>query len=675
MNLGKAIQAASIFLAGAVSAPSLAVDKLASPAIAPGAAVATIAGGKLMLTNQRLRAQWQVLDGRFRAVRLANRLTHSVTALPGDAFVLTLAGEGVIKSSAMSIVSPPAIETLPADTHASQLASKFPGKQIVVRLVAADGRVAVIWRGILRDGSGYVRQQVEILANTTTAISSVRLLDVQLPGAVVIGQVKGSPIVAGDLFLGFEHPLSMSSVSGGRAIAELARELPLQAGQSEEYSSVIGIATAPSQMRRDFLQYLERERAHPYRTFLHYNSWYDLAYFGRYEQAGALAVINDFGSELTSKRQVKLDSFLFDDGWDDTSRLWRFNSGFPAGFEPERAAAAKFLAAPGVWLSPWGGYGAPRQQRIKAGKESGFEMNEGGLMLSGPKYYRYFRDSCLDLIQKYGINQFKIDGTGNADQVFPGSQFDSDFSAAIHLIGEMRAVAPDLFINLTTGTYPSPFWLRYADSIWRGGEDHEFAGVGSDRQRWITYRDGDSYRGIVRMGPLFPLNSLMLHGLIFAKHAHHLESDPQHDFAAEIHSYFGSGTQLQEMYITAALLSPQDWDTLAEAARWSRDRANVMVDTHWIGGDPALLEIYGWAAWSVKLSVVTLRNPSNVTQEFHFDVAKLLELPTPSARAYRVHSPWYADRAQPAQRWLAGRVERIELKPFEVVNLELVPEG
>ena len=65
-------------------------------------------------------------------------------------------------------------------------------------------------------------------------------------------------------------------------------------------------------------------------------------------------------------------------------------------------------------------------------------------------------------------------------EVIKGSEFDSDFDAAIHLIGELRAKKPDLYVNLTTGTYPSPFWLFYADSIWRGGEDHSFAGVGTE---------------------------------------------------------------------------------------------------------------------------------------------------------------------------------------------------
>ena len=139
-------------------------------------------------------------------------------------------------------------------------------------------------------------------------------------------------------------------------------------------------------------------------------------------------------------------------------------------------------------------------------------------------------------------------------------------------------------MNLTTGTYPSPFWLAIADSIWRGGEDHDFAGVGTFRQRWITYRDADTYAGVVSKGPLFPLNSLMLHGVIYAKFAKNLDTDPGDDFTSDVRDYFGSGTQLQEMYITPALLSDANWDALAEAARWSRSNAATLADTHWIGG-------------------------------------------------------------------------------------------
>jgi hypothetical protein len=446
------------------------------------------------------------------------------------------------------------------------------------------------------------------------------------------------------------------------------RELPLRPGAPFAVSSVTGV-TRTGQLRRDFLGYVERERAHPYRTFLHYNSWYDIGYFSKYDEGDALAVIAAYGTELQQRRKVVLSSFLFDDGWDDPASLWGFHAGFPQGFARVRDATARYGAAPGVWMSPWGGYGDPKKARIASGSAQGFETNAGGFQLSGPKYYQRFRDTCLDMIRRYGVNQFKIDGTGNAASAFPGSVFDSDFDAAIALIGDLRAEEPDIFVNLTTGTYPSPFWLRYSDAIWRGGEDHEFAGVGSMRQQWITYRDADTYSGIVQSGPLYPINSLMLHGMIYAKHAHCLDADPQSDFRDEARSYFGTGTQLQEMYITPSLLSDSDWDTIAECARWSRAHAGTLVDSHWVGGDPGKLEPYGWAAWSPGAATLTLRNPSDQRQSIAIDAAAAFELPDGAPRSYTLRSPWASERERAAVTLRAGAPRTISLEPFQVLTL------
>jgi hypothetical protein len=54
--------------------------------------------------------------------------------------------------------------------------------------------------------------------------------------------------------------------------------------------------------------------------------------------------------------------------------------------------------------------------------------------------------------------------------------------------------------------------------------------------------------------PPYALNSLMLHGLIFAQKAKNLDRDPGNDSPDEVHDYFGTGTQLQEMYIRPSLL-------------------------------------------------------------------------------------------------------------------------
>ncbi|MGA2347665.1 MAG: enterotoxin [Candidatus Sulfotelmatobacter sp.] len=636
--------------------------------------------GTITLSNHAISATWLVRGGSLRWQSLTNHFTGATLALDGSVFELVPKEGPVLRSSDLKMVGAPVLREISDSraTSSSRAADRLPGRELRAELEDPVGNIQVTWKAILREDANYVRQEVTIrAAHQPLALAQVGLIDILVPGAAVSGQVKGSPVVAGTLsaqtwFLGFEHPLSECRVRADRASCWLARELPLQVGQSVTYSSVIGVTHA-GQLRRDFLHYLELERAHPYRTFLHYNSWYDLGYFDRYNEQSAVAVVQSFGEELTRKRGVKLDSFLYDDGWDDPTTLWKFNPGFPNGMTKVAETAASYGAAPGIWLSPWGGYDKPKEQRLASASAQGFETNEGGLALSGPNYYRYFRDTCLDMISKYGVNQFKFDGTGNANEVIKGSAFDSDFDAAIHLIGELRAKKPDLYVNLTTGTYPSPFWLLYADSIWRGGDDHSFAGVGTDRQRWITFRDSQIYRWVVEDGPLFPMNSLMLHGLIFARYAERLGSDPHHDFPDEVHSYFGTGTQLQEMYITPSLLSSDDWDVLAEAARWSRDNAQTLKDSHWIGGDPARLEVYGWASWSPEKAIVTLRNPSDQPQDFTASLSTLLELPAGSAIAYAAHSPWKSDSITPPLTITAKERHTFHLKPFQVLTLELVP--
>jgi hypothetical protein len=638
-----------------------------------GKAHAQTGAGAFSLSNEVVQATWEVFDNRFKGVMFNDRLTGKTIRISEESFSVALPDGKKLAPSMMRVVRGPVIEKLKADKRAARFSERLGGQQILFELDGLEGGIHIVWRGILRDGSNYIRQEWFLEAKGgDVPILEITLLDMKVDGAEVSGRVKGSPVVAGNLFFGFEHPLSMSTVSEGRIRCSLSRELPLKAGQNMTCSSVMGV-TSPGQLRRGFLNYTERERAHPYRTFLHYNSWYDLGYFTKYDEAGALNVIEAFGTELFKKRGVVLNSFLFDDGWDDPATLWKFHAGFPRGFAPLKVAAARYNAAPGVWLSPWGGYGKPKQERLKFGQQAGFESNAGGFALSGPKYYRLFRDICMDMIRNYGVNHFKFDGTGNASSVIQGSEFGSDFEAAIHLIKEVRAQKPDLFVNLTTGTYPSPFWLQYADSIWRGGEDHSFAGVGTNRQQWITYRDADTHSQVVKGGPLFPLNSLMLHGLIYARHAKNLDVDPQGDFCDEIRSYFGSGTQLQEMYVTPALLSARNWDTLAEAANWSRRNMDVLVDTHWIGGDPGHLEVYGWASWSRKRGILVLRNPSDKYQSLELDVQHAFELPAGAAQKYLAHSPWRQDPDQSPCELTAGRKHTFELKPFQVLTLEAEP--
>ncbi|HEV2181573.1 MAG TPA: enterotoxin [Gemmatimonadaceae bacterium] len=627
----------------------------------------------IVLGNDALTAAWTTTGGALRPLRFTDGVNKTALPVPAQVFTLAFVDKGTLDAGDMRIVEAPVSETLAPNASASRAVERLGGRRVTVRLRDPAGRIEAEWRAVLRDGSAYVRQELTLRAlGGEVPLHSVTMFAARAPNAMVPGTVRGTPVVIGNAYVAVEHPLADNVVDGDEVRCRATRTLPLRPGTTLELSSVIGVARA-GQLRRDFLAYVERERAHPYRTFLHYNSWYDIGYFNRYSETDALGAVIAFGTELHERRGVTLDSFLFDDGWDDPTTLWHFNAGFPDGFAKVAAATHRFGAAPGVWLSPWGGYGKPREERLAYGKQQGFETNADGFALSGPVYYKRFRDTCVDMIRRYGVNQFKIDGTGDASSTSPGSPFDSDFDAAIHLIGELRALEPDLYVNLTTGTYPSPFWLRFADSIWRGGDDHDFAGVGSPRQRWITYRDSDTYEHVVRAGALFPMNSLMLHGMIYAKQAHNLMTDPAGDFPSEVRSYFGTGTQLQEMYVTPALLSSRDWDTIAECAKWSRANATTLVDTHWVGGDPQRLEPYGWASWSARKGILTLRNPSNDPQTLAIDVARAFELPDDAPRRYTAVSPWAADRGAAPVVLEAGVEHRFALAPFEVVTLECAP--
>jgi hypothetical protein len=623
--------------------------------------------------NHVIEARWALDDGKPSALEVRDLSDGQVLRLNGP-FRLALGDGHVLEPATMTLLQPARVEPLSANPDASVAAEKLPGTLVHYRLGDPAGQFEVDWAVVMREGAHYIRQVLTITAGKTdVAIFRVSLVDATAPKMRLAGTVKGSPLTAGDFFLGFEHPLSTSSVVHDHGMAEMERVLPLRNGQTVRYSSVVGVA-APGQMRRDFLAYIERERAHPYRTFLHYNSWYDIGYENPYTQNEAVERINTFGRELTRQRGVTLDSFMFDDGWDDLHGMWAIRKDFKNGFLPLKDAAAKYGTAPGVWLSPWGGYAEAKQERVAEGRREGYEIENGGFALSGPKYYARFHEECMEMVKKYGVNQFKFDGTGNVDTVVKGSAFDSDFDAAIHLISDLRQVKPDLYINLTTGTYPSPFWLMYADSIWRGGEDHSFAGVGPERERWITYRDMDVYDNVVKRGSLYPLNSLMLHGLIYAQKAYHLNTDPGGEFKNEVRDYFGTGTQLQEMYITPSLLKPPDWDVLAEAAKWSRANATVLKDTHWVGGDPRWLAVYGWAAWTPEKAILTLRNPSDKPQDFQLDVGQAFELPAGAARNFAAHSPWHDEAGMRIMNLQAGAPHTFHLQPFQVLTLEATPE-
>jgi hypothetical protein len=661
-----------LLLAGQAWAESL----LEFPGSAPGKGQGKVDQSKLILENEALSCTWDMSEGRLKPKRVTDKLSATTLELQGaECFQLVLDGGPVMKASDLKIVGKPDIRDLEPVRKSCRLAERFAGKQITVILSSSDENLRVEWRGILRNGSNYVRQQFAFVTkNEAINIKEIVLWDLAAADAEVAGTVDGSPVVAGNMFFAYEHPLSKSQVLQGNARrfrSSLPRSAPLRPGKPLIQTSVVGVIPQ-GQLRRGFLYYIERERTHPYRPFLHYNSWYDIGYGAEKIQPGQfLKVVELFGKELIRQRRVKMDSFVLDDGWDDPASLWLFHKGFPNGFAPSRRAVEEYDSVLGAWLSPFGGYGTAKQARLKYGREQGFETNKSGFSLAGPNYYRRFRDVCVKMIREYGLNYFKFDGIGTTGRpTGPAPEFVNDMEALMQLIGDLRQAKPDVFINITSGMWTSPFWLWYGDSVWRSGRDWGTHGAGSKRQQQVTYRDKETYHNVVKRSPLHPLNSLMTQGVMFANHGLPNEAG---GLVEDIHAFFASGTNCQELYITPSIMRPEHWNALAESAIWSRDNADVLVDTHWVGGDPAAGQVYGWASWAKRKGILSLRNPSDKPGSITIDIGKTFELPKGAAQKYSLKSPWKEDVNEAAIVLSASKEHTFELKPFEVLVFDATP--
>jgi hypothetical protein len=469
--------------------------------------------------------------------------------------------------------------------------------------------------------------------------SAVSLKGEASEALATVNSLPGTVVVGSHLFIAAEHPASAVTLSG----KSFDFQVPLASDMPE-----VALAVGPlieGARYRAFRRYVDASRSRPARPFLHYNSWYDIGYDGKsYDEAESRQVIRTIKEKLVTERQAPLDGFVLDDGWDDKTTLWRFHSGFPQGFKPLMTELPPGEVL-GTWLSPWGGYNEARIARLAIARKQGFTIGENGLMLSDPRYFAFFSEAAREMALHQNVKYLKLDGIGSPAGLQgnnPGLR--KEFLTFLELLRQLRKDSPDLFINATVGTFPSPFWLWYADSIWRGGGDCDQRGEGPTRERWITYRDEQVYNNVVKPAPHFPLSSLMLHGVVYAirGQAAKLDYSPE-SFRHEVRSYFATGVYLQEFHITPALLSEADWAAIAEGAIWARERSALFTDSHWFGGDPGKGQVYGYASWGDGRGVLSIRNPSAQEQTFRADVADLLEIPLAqrvTIQGLQLKEPW-----------------------------------
>lgn len=610
------------------------------------------------------------------------------------AFFLDIGGQTIYSNHAnIQRLDGPQLREVSADPDALRGSDRYDGYEVVVpyRYTSGGNTMDLVWVAEVRDGGNYIQQRLEAqVTQGSIDLRSMSVVDLSTANLTASGIDDGNPQIFDTLFVGQESPMAEWSSDGNSTWQQVSRTGELAAGESFTQSMVMGVAPSEDQLRRSFQAYLNRERVQPYHQNLNHNNWYGIAHSTRapYSSDEQVAVIESYAQQLLAERGVEIDTFLLDDGWDNTNSLWGFpEDRFPNGLADVKQAAETAGAAPGIWMSPFGGYGHAVQQRIAYGTEFGYEVNEttGRFSLAGENYYAAFRGVALDMINNQGVRMFKFDGIGGGlFQTGTSPEFFAEYEALFRLISDLRETQPDIFINATVGTWHSPYWLMHVDSIWRDGQDGNFGNEywGSSRQKEITYRDGQVYANVVQQSRFMPIGSLMTAGLILGPNMpfDHFELDLPltteerlKDFADDVRAMFAVGSNLQELYVDPSLMTDAGWDILAEGARWAKNHEDIMADAHWVGGDPRAGEIYGYAAWQKHEAYFALRNPRQFGAGTSLTLREILELPEAESTDFIVFDPYLRDADRVLMQVDADADVLYQLDPFEVQVFDVIP--
>lgn len=614
----------------------------------PGVAKITQKSNSYQLANKVLKASFINTGG-----KLYFNGCSELGLQPSTELFKVLLGDGKIVTASEMKLEDVKMVTLTENPSAATASLRYAGKALEARFTYEE--LSIVWRAVLRNGSHYLRTEMDIQAAKDLPMKGIVAMNYLVAknsaytAPEVVGNTRGAILASNHIFAGLETPMGLNSCKDEGNATHIEglwrRNTTLKAGKTWNISSVVGLV-APKQLRRSFLAYSERERAVAWRPYPVYISWYELnidrnnaqapSYKGNMTVEQCADVVSHWKTHFYDKYQMAPKAFVWDDGWDQYG-TWTFNPNFPNGFDEPANEAKKMGTGIGAWLGPVGGYGQSGEYR------RAYWRSKGGMQLSNEDYYNFFIRCCTNMIDRYDFRFFKFDGiSAQASAIGPdeGTRGEENAEAIISIERAVRQKRPDIFLNTTVGTWASPFWFHFTDAVWRQEGDYGEAGdQGTDRERWITYRDRLVYQNFIQRSPVCPINTLMTHGFILSRWGA-VSKDMDYDgIVREMRCAFACGSGMVELYNDYKLMDEiKDnqgnagalWKDLAECIKWQQEQADVLPDAHWVGGNPwdgKKANVYGWAAWNGKKSVLTLRNPSTSAQTFTTTLREALDIP------------------------------------------------
>ena len=178
-----------------------------------GTAISSVSDGTYTLSNDLLSASFIHADG---------RLTFGGCAAMGlqasnDLFSIRLGNGTEIASSSMTLNSVNLVNLSP-DASAAKASLKIPGKAVEATYTSGD--LQLTWRAVLRDGSHYLRTELELTAVNDVAMNAIIPMRYTVDNSssaqapAVVGNTRGAVIASDKIFAGLETPMGKNSIVG-----------------------------------------------------------------------------------------------------------------------------------------------------------------------------------------------------------------------------------------------------------------------------------------------------------------------------------------------------------------------------------------------------------------------------------------------------------------------------
>jgi hypothetical protein len=283
-------------------------------------------------------------------------------------------------------------------------------------------------------------------------------------------------------------------------------------------------------------------------------------------------------------------------------------------------------------------------------------------------------------VENNGVGYFKWDGIqfscSEPDHGHPIDVYSR--RAILQSVEDMCKTArdrnPNMFLNISSGTWMSPWWVKYANTIWMQGADYGFADVPSISMRdgAITYRDFVLYEDWKLKGLWFPIANLMTHGIIKGKsESVGTYAEPIDKFTDDVLLYFARGVAMYELYISPDILSDGEWTSISRSMAWARKNFDLLMHTELIGGNPLKGEAYGYVHFSGKRGIIAARNP--VIEDAKLTVALEAALGLDPKASSLVLQRLYPTRWTSPKLYKTGDVITLPLDGFEMAVYEVFP--